>query len=409
MWFADQADDFTTEVESTFRATGSTWGFNSKSVSEGFLNLFAKIPTRILIPAKRRLDLSKMFDVTREPQPDGAGLLDHLHFLKNQLPQTDGARLLRALQDAFLSVTKGYSFETSQDKEGSIYLSFSRDNMLWLSAIDCGLGLQDLLLILFYCHEPSFDLVAIEEPESHLHPDAQRRLLAHIRDETDKQYFLTTHSSVFLDNLYADRVFLTRFEDRVTVSEETSRASMLDDLGYSVADNLVADVVVLVEGPKDVPVVEVFAKKKGLIGKYAIKIWPLGGDIMDQLDLSVMTAAYRTIALLDQDPGSDRIRRRFIEKCESAGIPVVRLSGNAIENYFSVQALRSVFGVQVPSALELLDPKKPVEQQLGFSPKRKNRAIAEHMDLTEIEGTDLGDFFETLGELAAEGAKSQAS
>jgi hypothetical protein len=81
------------------------------------------------------------------------------------------------------------------------------------------------------------------------------------------------------------------------VSDKTSKASMLDDLGYSVADNLVSDLVILVEGPKDRPIIEEFQLKIPTANSYNIKIWPLGGDIMDQVDLSVIVENRKAIAL----------------------------------------------------------------------------------------------------------------
>ena len=62
----------------------------------------------------------------------------------------------------------------------------------------------------------------------------QKKLLSFLRNGTDKQFFLTTHSNVFLNNAFVNKVFFTSFSDSVNVDDATSRASILDDLGYSV-------------------------------------------------------------------------------------------------------------------------------------------------------------------------------
>ena len=82
---------------------------------------------------------------------------------------------------------------------------------------------------------------------------------------------------MFLNNTTTDRVLVTKYSNnKVLVSDATSRASLLDDLGYSVLDNLVSDLVILVEGPTDVPVIEELFVKMKLFEDYEIRIWPLG-------------------------------------------------------------------------------------------------------------------------------------
>jgi hypothetical protein len=220
----------------------------------------------------------------------------------------------------------------------------------------------------------------------------QRKLLYFLRAETSKQFFMTTHSNVFLNNALLDKVFFTSFHDSIVVDDATSRASILDDLGYSVSDNLVSDVVILVEVPKDTPVIEEFLIKKGLFNAYDIKIWPLGGDIMAQVDLSVFAEKYSIIALVDRDPGSERTRRLFQQKCEELRIPVHRLERYAIENYFSMQALRDVFQGQVAATVLEIDPKKKLQDQIGIDVKRNNRRLAKAMSIDEIKDTDFYQF-----------------
>jgi 5S rRNA maturation endonuclease (ribonuclease M5) len=283
-----------------------------------------------------------------------------------------------------------------------VELRFRRKGGAWIQAADCGLGLQELLIILYFALASEHEVVLIEEPENHLHPEIQRRLIAFLREKTGKQFFLSTHSSVFLNTQFADRVFTCRMTDSVQVENATSRAVLLTELGYSIADNLVSDLVVLCEGPKDKPVLEEFFQKMGLTERYNIKVWPLGGDIMDQLDLSVFQETHKLIALLDQDPGSSAIRKRFQKKCEELKIPVTRLKRYALENYFSVAAIAAYMKGQMPAGITELAPDKPVADQLGFEVKKNGGKIAKEMKLEDLKGTDLEEFLNQVARLATE-------
>jgi energy-coupling factor transporter ATP-binding protein EcfA2 len=325
------------------------WNVDSPGLAAAFRTQFAPEQATVLLPPKRALELSRSILLAEKLKADGGGLLNFLFLAKNQ-PTTDPKRALYdRIAEAFTSISSGYRFEIFASQENAIRLHFARQGSDWIVADSCGLGLQDLLIILYFAISAEQAVVLIEEPESHLHPDMQRRLLSFLRDQTDKQYILTTHSNVFVNNAFVDRVYFTTFGTQVSVTDETSRASMLDDLGYSVTDNLVSDLVILVEGPTDTPVIEEFLRKSGVYGRFEIKIWPLGGDNMDQLDLSVFAEKYKMLALIDADPGSSHVRRRFREKCSELGIPAHQLSRYAIENYFTVDALRFVFPEKIPS------------------------------------------------------------
>lgn len=395
VWFAGTYAELSNAVRNCINNRPFPKDFEQAKLLESFKSTFPEIVKSQHVAAKRRLETTGTWGKSDSTATQGAGVLQALASLKNSRRDSDEFARFMTITTAFKEISGGYHFDlTVQD--ASVELHFSRDDTKWFQAEHCGLGLQDVLLLLYYCTIPGIEILAIEEPESHLHPDIQRRLLRHFEQLAGPQIFLSTHSNVFLSGASA-RVFATRYQDEhVHVADVTSRAYALADLGYSVSDNLTADAVVLVEGPSDVPVIEEFCSKIGISSKRLIRTWPLGGDIMGQLNLEVFTSAYRTFALVDNDPKSGAVRRAFEKKCAENNIPVTRLSRYAIENYFSLAALRSVFGSQVADQVTSLDANLPIDQQLGFSPKRQNRAVARTMTLAEIEGTDLRAFFGLL-------------
>ena len=395
VWFKNQGSEIGTRLAELHHSNSilRTWAWSPVAVVREFEQLLPTYPTTVLIPPLRQPELVAPINTSLDVQPGGGALVNYLHYAKNQYGGSD-REVYERIHDEFRRVTSGFDFVIQPDRQNNLHLSFGRDGAVPREAEACGRGLQDILVMLYFSIHPKNTLILIEEPESHVHPDMQRRLLAFMREQESKQFFVTTHSNVFLDAAFVDRVFFTTYSDKVTIDDATGRARILSDLGYSITDNLVSDLVILVEGPTDAPIVEEFLVKLGLWERFAVKIWPMGGDIMDQLDLSVLGERYRMIALLDQDPGSSRVRQKFIANCERNGIRVVRLERRAIENYFTIEALRTVFKGQIPAELTSLAPDRSVVEQLGLDPKRNNRAIARAMDIDDIGGTDLMDFFE---------------
>ncbi|GAI91788.1 unnamed protein product [marine sediment metagenome] len=123
---------------------------------------------------------------------------------------------------------------------------------------------------------------------------------------------------------------------------------------------------------------------------------------MLHVDLSVFKEKNKVIAVVDADPGSGSVRRKFQKRCKEYKIPCRRLKRYSTENYFSVNALRKVFGKQMRKEIKELKPNVKVEEQIGFSPKASGRKIIENMDIKELEGTDLLEFCKNVERYASE-------
>ena len=93
-------------------------------------------------------------------------------------------------------------------------------------------------------------LLVIEEPESHLHPDAIHKLKNVLRKiSTKNQVLISTHSPLMVNRSNISRNLLV---DKSQVRAAKSISEIRDSLGVKIADNLrSANLVILVEGNDD--------------------------------------------------------------------------------------------------------------------------------------------------------------
>lgn len=404
VWFSDETEEniklFKKDLKDDFYM--KRFGEDTFNFSHLFNEFFRKATNNyksILIPPKRGLETKVVINLNQEIEANGRGLINRLFYQKNQDKHSQDYKIYEKIFNSFKEVT-GYEFNIIPTQDNTISLFFRKEKSSWINSDSCGMGLSDILVMISFAIDFDYTFVLIEEPESHIHPEMQKKFLSFIQTIKSRQFIFTTHSNVFLNPYIADKIFYCKIEEKVELSDETSKSEILYNLGYSVSDNFVSDVVVLTEGPTDIPVLSTICKWMGFGDKYNIKYWPLGGDIMADLDLSVFTERNNVIALIDSDPGSKVIRTRFEKKCKEHMIKYHKLKRYSIENYFTLEALRKCFPGEIPPKLTELDINDNVDAQIGFiqkdkkrkTIKTKNYQIIQQMSLNDIESTDLFKF-----------------
>jgi predicted ATP-dependent endonuclease of OLD family len=276
-----------------------------------------------------------------------------------------------------------------------------------------GTGIHEVIILAAAATTLDETVVCMEEPELHLNPILQKKLIRYLSDSTTNQYFVTTHSAALMDTPNAEVYHVQMRDGQSIVERATSdrhRSAVCEDLGYHPSDLLQANCVIWVEGPSDRLYLNYWIKSisptivEGI--HYSIMFYGgrlashLSGNYLDEEIgdfISLRRLNRRGVIVIDSDRDKkgawiNATKKRLQDEFDKGPGYAWITDGREIENYLSSDQVKEAIKKTKPSAKSTSKFAK-YENVLSITTRGNKETQASKVDVARhITGAYESDF-----------------
>jgi predicted ATP-dependent endonuclease of OLD family len=326
----------------------------------------------------------------------GSGIIERLSMLESPgvLKQSERKKF-DEINRFLVNVTENSSARITVPYERDTILVHMDEKVLPLESL--GSGLHEVIILAVAATLLEDHVICMEEPELHLNPVLQKKLIRYLHSATNNQYFISTHSASFIDAPEAAVFHITQAElaSKVTkVSSNHQRSSICEDLGYHPSDLLQTNCIVWVEGPSDRLYLNwwISSLNGELIEGVHYSIMFYGGRLLSHLSnedddqliedfISLRRLNRRGAIVMDSDrsKSTDRInetKRRLRDEFENGTGFAWITSGREVENYVDPELIKEAISHVHKSAVPLTKFEKFDNTLLVKKPKAGNGQVS---------------------------------